>query len=191
MALAGGLIALMLGAAFVLLVFAVSRQRDAGRLALRSQEAITAGTELEKTVINMENGLRAYVAGGRSTSLGPWNAGLRAYPGQVRKLEALVSDEPSQQAEVRGIKEQIDDYVNLWANPLLSIARGKLDVAQTVIVTGTGRVRIDQIRSSFLKLFAQEQAVARARESGAEKRSDRAIKAGFGGLGLLLLLAIG
>src|SRR3954467_3474128 len=106
MALVGGLMALFLGAAFALLVFAVSRQRDAGRLALRSQEAITAGTELEKTVINMENGPRACAAGGRSPALGPWNAGLRAYPGQVRKLEGLVSDEPSQQTEVRGIKEQ-------------------------------------------------------------------------------------
>jgi hypothetical protein len=59
MAVVGGLIALLLGAAFVLLVFAVSGQRDAGRLALRSQEAITAGTDLEKTVISLENGLRS------------------------------------------------------------------------------------------------------------------------------------
>ena len=191
MALAGGLIALLLGGAFVLLVFAVSKQRDAGRLALRSQEAITAGTELEKTVINLENGLRGYVASGRASSLGPWNAGLKAYPGQVRKLERLVSDVPVQQGEVRTIKEQIDDYVNLWAKPLLSIARQRLPVAQNVIVTGTGRVRIDQVRASFGKLFNQERAVARARESSAEKRSDRGIAAGFGGLALLVVLAVG
>jgi signal transduction histidine kinase len=191
MAVAGGLIALLLGAAFVLLVIAVSKQRDAGRLALRSQEAITAGTELEKSVISLESGLRTYVASGRPASLATWNAALRAYPGQARKLQRLVSDVPSQQAEVRTIAEQIDDYVNLWAKPLLAIARQRLPVAQNVIVTGTGRVRIDQIRASFAKLFAQERAVARARERRAEKRSDRAIAAGFGGLGLLLVLAIG
>src|SRR5436309_13379536 len=100
MAIAGGLIALLLGAAFVLLVFAVSRQRDAGRLALRSQEAITAGTELEKTAINMENGLRAYVASGRRPSLGPWTAGLHSYPRQVRQVQRLVPHGPSQQAQV-------------------------------------------------------------------------------------------
>src|SRR3954447_1801865 len=104
MALVGGLIALLLGAAFALLVFAVSGQRDAGRLALRSQEAITAGTELEKTVISMENGLRGYVASGRERSLDPWTAGLKAYPGQVRRLQNLVSDVPSQQAQVGQIK---------------------------------------------------------------------------------------
>src|SRR3954470_21856008 len=114
MALVGGLIALLLGAAFVLLVFAVSGQRDAGKLALRSQEAITAGTNLEKTVINLENGLRGYVATGRNRQLDPWNAGLKAYPGQVRQLERLASDGASPQAAGRPIKGPDDGSVHLW-----------------------------------------------------------------------------
>src|SRR3954454_13300949 len=189
MALVGGLIALLLGAAFALLVFAVAGQRDAGKLALRSQEAITAGTELEKTVISLENGLRGFVASGRDRQLDPWNAGLKVYPAQVRRLERLVSDVPSQQAQVRLIKGQIDDYVNLWATPLLRLARQRLPVAQSVSVTGTGRVRIDQLRSSFSRLFAQEQALAGKREHKAETNSSRAIAAGWAGLGLLIVLA--
>jgi signal transduction histidine kinase len=191
MALAGGLIALLLGAAFALLVFAVSGQRDAGRLALRSQEAITAGTELEKTVISMENGLRGYVASGRGRSLDPWTAGLEAYARQARRLENLVSDVPSQQAQVAQIKEQIGDYVNLWANPLLGLARQRLQVAQSVAINGTGRMRIDELRGSFATLFTQEQALARTRERRAEKNSTRAIAAGWSGLGLLGIIAIG
>jgi signal transduction histidine kinase len=190
MALVGGLIALLLGAAFVLLVFAVAKQRDAGKLALRSQEAITAGTELEKTVINLENGLRGYVSTGNERQLQPWNAGLKVYPAQVRKLEQLVSDVPSQQAQVRNIREQIDDYVNLWATPLLGLARQRPNVAQSVIVTGTGRVRIDELRASFARLFEQEQALAVKREHSAENTSSRAIAAGWAGLVLLLLLTV-
>ncbi len=190
MALVGGLMALLLGAAFVLLVFAVAGQRDAGKLALRSQEAITAGTELEKTVISLENGLRGYVASGRERQLDPWKAGLKVYPRQVRELESLVSDVPSQQARVQLIKGQIDDYVNLWATPLLGLARQRLAVAQSVAINGTGRVRIDQLRSSFAKLFAQEQSLAVKREHSAERTSSRAIAAGWSGLGLLVLLAL-
>src|SRR3954447_2433525 len=188
MALVGGLIALLLGAAFGLLVFAVAKQRDAGKLALRSQEAITAGTELEKTVISLENGLRGYVASGNSRQLQPWNVGVKAYPGQVRKLESLVSDVPSQQAQVQRIKGQIDDYVNLWATPLLGLARQRRQVAQSVMTTGTGRVRIDQLRTSFGRLFTQEQSLAVKRERSAEKTSSQAIAAGWGGLALLVLL---
>src|SRR3954462_15000916 len=189
MALVGGLIALLLGAAFGLLVFAVSKQRDAGKLALRSQEAITAGTELEKTVISLENGLRRHVASGRERQLDPWNAGLKVYPAQVKKLERLVSDVPSQQAQVRLIKGQIDDYVNLWATPLLRLARQRLAVAQSVAITGTGRVRIDQLRASFARLFNAEQSLAVRREHSAENTSSSAIAAGWGGLVLLVLLA--
>jgi signal transduction histidine kinase len=186
-----GVITLILGAAFVLLIVAVSGQRDAGQLALRSQEAITAGSELQKSVISLENGLRGFVASGKERSLDPWRQALRQYPGQARRLAALVADEPSQQAQVGAIASDIDDYVNLWGKPLLALARDRLDSARSVIVVGTGRLRIEAIRASFEKLFEQERAVAASREHRAEGRSNLSIGAGIGGLGLLLILAGG
>src|SRR4051812_21492610 len=186
-----GVITLILGAAFVLLIVAVSGQRDAGQLALRSQEAITAGNELQKSTINLENGLRGFVASGNERSLEPWRVALREYPAQARKLAGLVSDEPSQQAQVRRITSDIDDYVNLWGKPLLALARDRLPSARSVIVTGTGRLRIDAIRSEFERLFQQERAVAASREHRSEGRSTLSIGAGIGGLALLLILAGG
>jgi signal transduction histidine kinase len=186
-----GVITLILVSALALLIFAVRGQRDAGRLALRSQEAITAGTELQRSVISLENGLRGFVASGRDRSLEPWRVALREYPGQVRKLAALVSDEPAQQAQVKQISGEIDDYVNLWGKPLLGLARDRLDAARSVIVTGTGRTRIETIRRRFERLFGQERVVAASREHRAEGRSSLAVGAGIGGLALLLLLTTG
>jgi signal transduction histidine kinase len=182
---------LILGAAFALLIFAVREQRDAGRLALRSQEAITAGSELQKSVISLENGLRGFVASGKNGSLDPWFAALKDYPKQVARLKALVSDVPSQQATARRIESEIDDYVALWGRPLLSLARDNMVSARSVIVNGTGRLRIDQIRADFSSLFTQERAVARSREHTAEGGSSRAISAGIGGLALVFVLAGG
>src|SRR3954447_12078189 len=132
-----GVMTLVLGAAFVLLIVAVRGQRDAGKLAIRGQEAITAGSELQKSVINLENGLRGFVASGRDRSLEPWNTALKVYPEQARKLASLVSDEPAQQAQVRQITSDIGDYVNLWGKPLLALARDRLPAARSVIVNGT------------------------------------------------------
>src|SRR3954464_11001151 len=103
---------LILGAAFVLLIVAVRGQRDAGQLALRSQEAITAGSELQKSVITLENGLRGFVGSGKESTLEPWNQGLKVYPGQVRRLAALVSDEPAQQTQGRRIARDIHQHVH-------------------------------------------------------------------------------
>jgi signal transduction histidine kinase len=189
--LASAVFALVLAAAFALLIFAIGGQRDAGHLALRSQEAITAGSELQKSVISLENGLRGYVASGRDRSLEPWNTARRQYPRQVRRLTSLVSDEPAQRAEVRRISGEIDDYVNLWGRPLLDLARDRLPAARSVVVAGTGRARIETIRRSFARLFAEEREVAASRERGAERRSDLAIAAGIGGLLLVLVLVGG
>ena len=184
-------ITLILGAAFALLIFAVRQQRDAGQLALRSQEAITAGTELQRSVISLENGLRGYVASGKERSLESWNQALKEYPAEAERLAALVSDEPSQQALVRKIRGEIDDYVDLWGRPLLDLARDQLPSARAVIDGGTGRSRIEVIRMDFAALFDQEVEVARSREESAEGRSAQAIGAGIGGLVLVFVLAGG
>jgi signal transduction histidine kinase len=188
--LVSGVITLILAAAFALLIFAVREQRDAGQLALRSQEAITAGSELQKSVISLENGLRGFVASGKERSLDPWNAALKEYPGQADRLGQLVSDEPAQQARVRQIRSEIQDYVGLWGRPLLSLARVQIFSARAVIVGGRGRVRIDDIRRDFAALFSQERAVAASREHRAEGRSALAIGAGIGGLALTFILAV-
>ena len=186
-----GVITLILGAAFVLLIFAVRDQRDAARLALRSQEAITAGSELQKSVISLETGLRGFVGTGRGRSLEPWNDALRQYPAQIKTLKQLVSDVPSQQAQVDRIEGEISDYVALWGRPLLALARDDLASARSVIVNATGRLRIVQIRNDFAKLFTQERAVAHTREDRAEGRSSQAIGAGLAGLLLVFVLAGG
>jgi signal transduction histidine kinase len=189
--LVSGVTTLILGAAFALLIFAVREQRDAARLALRSQEAITAGSELQKSVISLETGLRGFVANGSDRSLEPWNDALRQYPKQVDELKQLVSDVPSQQASVTAIEEEIGDYVALWGRPLLDLARDDLPSARSVIVNATGRLRIVKIRNDFAKLFAQERAVAHSRENRAEGRSTLGIAAGIGGLALVFLIAAG
>src|SRR3954468_5822409 len=144
-----GFTTLALGAAFVLLIVAVRGQRDAGKLAIRGQEAITAGSELQKSVISLENGLRGFVASGRDRALAPWTTALKDYPNQARKLAALGSDAPAQQALVRQIDTDIDDYVGLWGMPLLSLARDNIESARSVIVGGRGRARVEGIRAEF------------------------------------------
>src|SRR2546430_9587703 len=78
--LVSALLGVLLSAAFVLLVSAINEQRGAGRLALRSQQAITAGTQLEKSVNSLETGLRGYVASGAQVALEPYDASRRVYP---------------------------------------------------------------------------------------------------------------
>jgi signal transduction histidine kinase len=181
----------LIGVVLVVLIVAVTGQRDAARSAFRSQEALAAGNQLEKSLITIENGVRGYVASRRERFLDPANEALASYPGEVRRLSSLVDDDPGQQARARQIGVEIDDYSRLWARPLIGLARTRPASARSVVVTNGGRLRLDTIQRDFARLFARERSVINAREHAAEQRSARAITIGAGGLALVLLVAAG
>ena len=191
MLLLSAIASVLIGAVLVVLIVAVTGQRDAARSAFRSQEALAAGNQLEKSLLSIENGVRGFVASGRERFLDPANEALTSYPGEVRRLTSLVDDDPGQQARAKNIGVEIDDYVTLWARPLIGRARSRPASARSVVVTNGGRERLDSIQRDFASLFARERAVINAREQRAEQGSSRAIRLGVGGLVLVLLVAAG
>src|SRR3954462_12583202 len=96
----------LIGAVMVILIVAVTGQRDAARLAFRSQEALAAGNQLEKSLITIENGVRGYVASRRERFLDPATDALESYPGEVRRLSSLVAHDPrpQQRAARNGVR---------------------------------------------------------------------------------------
>jgi signal transduction histidine kinase len=182
--------ALLLAGGFFVLVVAIEQLRDAGRAAVRAQQAVTVGTELQKSVVNLENGLRGYVATGRVRLLDPFETARRQYPEEVRRLQALAEDDPALRAEVRQIAGEISDYVDLWAVPLLRVAEDDLEVARSVIVNETGRMRVERVRSGFRRMFARARAEAERREARAERRSRIAVGLGIAGMFLVLSISV-
>src|SRR3954453_3516326 len=148
--------AVLIGTVMVVLIVAVTGQRDAARSAFRSQEALAAGNQLEKSLLTIENGLRGYVASRRDRFLEPANEALASYPGEVGRLSSLVDDDPGQQARARQIGVEIDDYVRLWARPLIGLACPRPRGARGVVITNGGRLRLATIQRDFARLFARE-----------------------------------
>src|SRR3954453_6502756 len=81
--------AVLVGTVMVVLIVAVTGQRDAARSAFRSQEALAAGNQLEKSLITIENGVRGYVASRRERFLDPANEALSSYPGEGSRPSSL------------------------------------------------------------------------------------------------------
>src|SRR5262249_25027624 len=186
-----GAFALLIGAVFVLLVFAIREQRDSANRAIRAQQAISAGNKLEKLAIDLETGVRGYVASGaKPVFLEPYTAARQAYPSQSHELSSLVRDNPQATQSAEQIRSAIDDYVNLYSIPMISLARDRIDVARSVIVNGTGPTRIEAIRSQFQQLFNSERALADKRTRQASSRADDAVWIGIGGLVLGLSAVI-
>jgi signal transduction histidine kinase len=189
--LIGAASALLLIGGLSVLLFAVASQRSAGRLALRSQEAVTAATALEKTAVNLDNGVRGFAATARERALRPFVAGRKLYPAQVRRLKGLVSGDDVERRLVARIGREIDDYVGLWAQPLIGVARDRLDVARQILIYRRGKDRIDHIRTDFARLARRTRQVAAARIDQAESRSNLATVLGVVDVVLVLVLVAG
>jgi signal transduction histidine kinase len=180
--------AVVLVTSFAVMMLALDAEDESDRAVVRSEQAIAAGRALETSIVNMENGLRGYIATGRRDNLRTFGGARRGYPTQLAALQRIVSEE--QRPVVSDIAGQIEDYVTLWALPLIALTDDRLEAARSQMRNTTGRERIDGLRRSFGSLFARERAVAKERQSTADDRSAVAFVLGFGGIALVLGLVV-
>ena len=103
MLIASGLLALLTGAAFAVLLSSVADLRGSERRARRSQEVLVVANRLERLVVDLETGQRGFAITGQARFLQPWRDARTALPGEAGTLERLVADSPGQQARARRI----------------------------------------------------------------------------------------
>jgi signal transduction histidine kinase len=187
--------AVLLGATLVVLIIAVTGQRDAGRIAFRSQEALTLTNRLEATLVAIEHNLRAYVKNRRPSSLQTVTRELAAYPVQQRAVAELVSGDRVQRARVRQIGRRIEEYVSLGARPLLDLARVDPQAARNQLFYTANSERVialgADLRALSRALADRESTLVGVRKHRAESQSALAIEVGFGGLALVLVIVVG
>jgi signal transduction histidine kinase len=193
MAVASGLLALVVSAAFVVLLISVEDLRTSERLALHSQEVLTAANQLERLVVDVETGQRGFVITGKERFLAPWRDARQALPGASQRLEQLTAgDRQHEQAERIG--RAAAAYVQDYSVPLVNAARRDPDSVRTEAATDEGRQKTDAIRAEFDRLVTAERSLALARERQSDAAAGRAIVATVGGLAgsaLLVLLFAG
>ena len=156
-------LALLIGIAFVVLILAVRDTRDAARVAEQSERVAAAANLLERLLLDLESGQRAYVITGRRSFLEPWNAALRRYPRAAEELRALVVD-PAQRRRVDQIRSELDSYVENWSQRVVDAVVVDRADAAWLVATEEGRRRVDRLRQQF---------DARARKAGLRDRDSR------------------
>jgi signal transduction histidine kinase len=193
MVVASGLLALVVSAAFVVLLISVEELRTSEGLALHSQEVLAAANQLERLVIDVETGQRGFVITGQERFLAPWRDAQRALPEASRRLVQLTADD-REHGQALLIGRAATAYVRDYSVPLVAAARRDPRSARTVAATEEGRRRIDAIRAEFDRLVASERSLAVAREGRSDAAAGRAVAATVGGLvgsALLVLLFAG
>ena len=190
MLIASGLLALLIGAAFAVLLSSVADLRASERRARRSEEVLVVANRLERLVVDLEAAQLGFVITNQERFLEPWQDARTALPGEGGTLERLVADSPAQQEQARRIVEAARSYLRDYSVPLVTAARRDPAAARTVAATDEGRRRMDALRTEFDRFVASERGLAAARQRRSDAATRRAIVAAAAGLGGSILLIV-
>ncbi len=188
---ASGVLALLVAAAFAVLIVAVSALRGSTSRATHAKDVSTSTLILEKLVLDLEGGLRGFVITGNERVLDPLRAARRDIPAATGRLRRLVATDPFERPRVEELALLIDAYVRDYAVPLVAIARRDPTAARAKVAAAEGRLRLDAIRSRLGLILTSEDAVAAHQSRSARRESFRAIAIGIaalGATGLFILL---
>jgi signal transduction histidine kinase len=192
MIVASGLLALIVGGAFAVMLRAVDRERDALELSRHSERVLVAARRLEQLVIDLETGERGFLLTGSERFLQPWTAAQAALPAAITDLERLARV-PRQHDRAEAIGAAVTSYLEDYSIPVVEGARRGDPAAKSVATADQGRRRVDEVRAEFDDLRTAERELATERQDRADAATDRAIALAVAGLvgSILLILFVG
>jgi signal transduction histidine kinase len=174
MIVASGLLALVVGAAFLVLFFSIGDLRDAARDSRHSQEVLAAANRLERLVVDLETGQRGFLITQEERFLEPWAAARAAFPDASKVLNRLAAV-PGQDRRARQITEAVASYIRDYSVPLVAAVRRNDPSPTTVAATDEGKRRVDALRMQFNGFIAAESSLGAARQERSDAASRRAV----------------
>jgi len=193
-AVVGAIPFLVVAGSFALLLIAVSNLRTTSVQAEHSAQTITASNKLQRLVLDLETGSRAYVITGRELFLQPWNQALAELPAATSALEELAAGDPRQEARAQALAGAVNSYAQDYSKPLVeSVRTAGPGAGSSVATTLAGKRRVDALRARFTAFDAAQTAVQKERDAHARAEGHRAMLIGIGGLfgSALLIIAVG
>jgi diguanylate cyclase (GGDEF)-like protein len=132
--------------------FAVVELQWASSKASRSTEVVAESDGIERSVIDLETGVRGYLLTAEPRFLAPTFAAERQLPGELAQLRRLVGDSAGQQRRVAAIAAAIAAYRHSWVDPTIG-SGGQLDL---ITNTSIGKRKVDALRARFAAFVAAE-----------------------------------
>jgi signal transduction histidine kinase len=193
MVVASGLLAMIVGGAFAVVLVTIRDLRGTTDLRRQTREGLVAADTLEKHVIDLETGLRGFVITRDEVFLEPSNNARAALPGSARALERLAADEPVELARVRRITRAMNAYVQDYALPLVDAVRRNDPSVRSVELTARGKRRVDALRAGLNGFRESERSRLSVRDEDVDQAARRATAAAAVGVAgsILLILVFG
>ncbi|MGI8553506.1 MAG: ATP-binding protein, partial [Dehalococcoidia bacterium] len=169
--------------------WSLHEQASAADQAEHADEAIAQGTVLSRILQNMETGIRGYRLTGDSSFLEPYNSGRTQFARDLESTRTYVRDDKTQVERLNRVDELVQHWLSDVAGP--EVTAGTRNAPEDVTREQLGRNLVDQALGQLDAYDQTAHALEVGRRSAVNTASLRSEVITFGGLGLVLLLAVG
>jgi signal transduction histidine kinase len=189
-ALASALLAVLVAAAFAILVITLSNLRDTTAAANRSKDVTSATLVLEQDLLQLDSALRGFVNTGDRRFLRALRSVREDLPRSKAALTLAAAGSEGQEQRARRLVRAAGEYEEDYAVPVVGIAEFSPATARSPVALAEGRRRIDGLRRQVTQVLTAENDLASARVSSATNQANRAILVGLAALGVSVLLVL-
>jgi PAS domain S-box-containing protein len=157
-------------------------------------EVLRALDDTESRLVNAETGQRGYLLTGDEAYLGPYRTAIKNIYQVTGHLEDLTSDNPNQQKRILTLEPLIEKKLTELQSTIDLRNQGLVAAANQLVLQGSGKQSMDQIRSLVSEMANEENDLLKTRTQRANEgiaRSTRAITIGTLVSILLLLSCFG
>jgi diguanylate cyclase (GGDEF)-like protein len=163
--------------------FAVLDLQSASVQADRATQVVAQSDRIERSVIDLETGVRGYLLTHEARFLAPTRSAELQLPVEFLELRRLVRDNPLQERRANAMAVAVTAYRRSWVNPTIRSAVTVNIDANTSI----GKSKVDALRIGFAGFIMGENRL-HARRSAHMRRVERVV---IGLLVAVLLLLLG
>ncbi|WP_169834372.1 response regulator [Paenibacillus donghaensis] len=127
-----------------------SKQNEVNVITTHDRQVTSLTNQIEKSVLDMENGMQGYVITGDPLYLDPYKRGKAQWQQDYDQLYEVIAADESGILRLQAIKGNIDSWVNEYVDHILSLkqANNALGIAES-FRSGVGIQQVDIIRQQF------------------------------------------
>jgi signal transduction histidine kinase len=188
MLLACGGLALLVGAAFVVLIATLLSARSTQAARTRSEQVIAQANLLEQQVLNLETDARRFAITHHGVYLHPLVAANQNLTVTANRLVVLDSDN---RTNAQRLRTAVQLYAQTYATLVITAAARDPATARTLVLQGADERQFERLQQQFATYRNHEQAESDEARTRADHQESLAIVVGAVGLvGSLFLIGV-
>ncbi|MEP0792135.1 MULTISPECIES: CHASE3 domain-containing protein [Cyanophyceae] len=145
---------------------------------------------LEKVLLDAETGERGFLFTNKEEFLEPYNSSIKELKAHFSKLEILIRDNPEQLKRLDRIEDLAQQKMDNLAQTIALKKAGKEQILRELVVSGTGKQIMDQIRARLDEMIDVEDELLNKRKEDASRTEQLTTLVSLGGTALAILLGI-